>query len=190
MRPTQRLQQRCCGWAWQFADFSLPPPPSLQQWIISPAEWEGGEKESCRWFIQGSRLPRIVPSLTVPPRAHDPFQPDKLQPFYAVLVPHVTLEHFGEGEQLFLAFRSCGKSHVYVLCLQTCYIKKLVIRNVVACVLPAFFSKSCNLCRAFSHIIRTRFWYTRWLFCWELFKKLFDVGPSLHLIPCSSLWEF
>lgn len=59
-----------------------------------PGRVRRGEKESCReWFIQGSRLPRIVPSLTVPPRAHDPFQPHKLQPFYMVLV--ASTGHFG-----------------------------------------------------------------------------------------------
>lgn len=87
MRPTQRLQQWCCGWAWQLADFSLPPPPSLQQWIISPAEW-GGELQVVHSGFKASSHCSLSDSS---PRADDPFQPDNLQPFYAVLMLHMSL---------------------------------------------------------------------------------------------------
>lgn len=59
---------------------------------------------------------------------------------------HVTLEEFGEGERLFLAFRSCGKSDVYILCLQTCYdnvILKSWSLETWLCVFFLPFSKSC-----------------------------------------------
>lgn len=65
----------------------------FQQWVISSAESEKGGKGSRKgWFIQGSRLPRLVPSLTVSPKHMTRLNP-KPQPFYVVLVPqsHLSL---------------------------------------------------------------------------------------------------
>lgn len=89
------LSHRGSGMLWSILTTcrSNPPPPPAPAVNHQPCGVsEGG---GCRgWFIQGSRLPRIVPFLTVPPpRAHDPFQPDQLQPFCAALVLHT--RHFG-----------------------------------------------------------------------------------------------
>lgn len=146
MRPTQRLQQWCCGRAWQLADFSLPPPPSLQQWIISPAEWEGGKRRAAGGSFRVQGFLALSPLWQFPPSTW----PVSARQTSAILCSsrsaHVTLEEFGEGERLFLAFRSCGKSHVYILCLQTCYdnfILKSWSLETWLCVFFLPFSKSC-----------------------------------------------
>lgn len=185
MRPTQRLQQWCCGRAWQLADFSLPPPPSLQQWIISPAEWGGGAAGGS-FRVQGFLA--LFPLWQFPPSRW----PVSARQSSAILcgshAAHVTSGTLAKVNSFFwlsgpaasLMSRSCVCRHVTLKSwsLETwLHVFSLpFFRNPVICV--------------FSHIIRIRFWHPRWLFCWELFKKLFDVGPSLHFIPCSTLREF
>lgn len=67
----------CCGAvdSWRLTTPSPPPPPppplgslSFQWWVIGSAESEkkkrgGGTGAGRGWFIQGSRLPRPIPSL-------------------------------------------------------------------------------------------------------------------------------
>lgn len=77
----------------------------------------GGEGVLQRVVHSGFKASSHCPLSDSSPRAHDPFQPDQLQPFYVALVLHTRhfLEHFGKDERLFfLAFRSWGGFHFYV----------------------------------------------------------------------------
>lgn len=96
-----------------------PPPPPAPAVNHQPGGVCGG---GCRgWFIQGSRLPRIVPFLTVPPEHMTRFSPTNFSHFTRLsCCTHVTSEHFGKDERLFLAFGSCGEFHFYILCTRTC----------------------------------------------------------------------
>lgn len=128
--------------------FSPLPPPSLQQWIISPAEWEGGKRRAAGGSFRVHGFLALSPLWQFPPST---WPVSALQTKAILRVSRFACHLIAfECTDFFLALRTCSKSHVYILCLQTCCIRKLVCRCMVLCVLHAFFLKSCNLCRAFS----------------------------------------
>lgn len=52
---------------------------------------EKGGKGELQVVHSGFKASSHCPLSDSSPRAHDPFQPDKLQPFYAVLIPLMSL---------------------------------------------------------------------------------------------------
>lgn len=91
-----------------------PPPPPAPAVNHQPGGVSGGWGGGCRgWFIQGSRLPRIVPFLTVPPEHMTRFSPTNFSHFTRLsCCTHVTSEHFGKDERLFLGLSGPAASFV------------------------------------------------------------------------------